>query len=76
MLESFVGFKVVRRRLYDDQGVIQGVIQTLVLRVEPMSNVPRRIRLSELSCVSSRHHHYKERRIDSRIDQVKAQVSR
>jgi hypothetical protein len=32
MLEPFVGFKVVRRRLYVDQGVIQGVIQRLVLR--------------------------------------------
>jgi hypothetical protein len=31
MLEPFVGFKVVRIRLCDDQGVIQGVIQILVL---------------------------------------------
>jgi hypothetical protein len=32
MLEPYVGFKVVRKRLCDDQGVIQGVIQRLVLR--------------------------------------------
>jgi hypothetical protein len=32
MLEPFVGFKVVRRKLCVDQGVIQGVIQRLVLR--------------------------------------------
>jgi hypothetical protein len=32
MLEPFVGVKVVRRRLCVDQGVIQGVIQKLVLR--------------------------------------------
>jgi hypothetical protein len=38
-----------------------------------MSSVSWRKRLSELSCVSSRHHHYGERRIDSRIHQVKAQ---
>jgi hypothetical protein len=39
-----------------------------------MSSVSCRIRLSELSCVSSRHHHYGERRIDSSIDQVNVQV--
>jgi hypothetical protein len=32
MLETFVGFKFVRRRLCVEQGVIQGVIQSLVLR--------------------------------------------
>jgi hypothetical protein len=32
MLEPFVGVKVVKRRLCVDQGVIQGVIQRLVLR--------------------------------------------
>jgi hypothetical protein len=30
--------------------------------------------LSEIACASSRHHHYEEIRIDSRIDQVKVQV--
>jgi hypothetical protein len=39
-----------------------------------MSIVSLRIRLSELLCVPSRHHHYRERRIDLGIDQVKAQV--
>jgi hypothetical protein len=37
-------------------------------------SVSWRIRLSELSCVSSRHRYYRGRRIGSRIDQVKAQV--
>jgi hypothetical protein len=32
MLEPFVGFKVVRRKLCDDQDVIQGVIRTFVIR--------------------------------------------
>jgi hypothetical protein len=32
MLEPFVGFKVVRRKLCDDQDVIHGVIQRLVIR--------------------------------------------
>jgi hypothetical protein len=32
MPEPFIGFKVVRRRLCVDQGVIQEVIQRLVLR--------------------------------------------
>jgi hypothetical protein len=32
MLEPYVGFKIVRRRLCDDQGDIQGVIIRLVLR--------------------------------------------
>jgi hypothetical protein len=32
MFEPYVGFKVVRRRLCDDQGVIEGVIQRLVIR--------------------------------------------
>jgi hypothetical protein len=32
MLEPYVGFKVVRIRLCDDQDIIQGVIQTLVIR--------------------------------------------
>jgi hypothetical protein len=32
MVEPFVGVMVVRRRLCVDQGVIQGVIQRLVLR--------------------------------------------
>jgi hypothetical protein len=32
MLELFVGFKVVGRRLCVDKGVIQGVTQSLVLR--------------------------------------------
>jgi hypothetical protein len=36
MLEPYVGFKVVRRwkykRLFHDQGVIQGVILSLVIR--------------------------------------------
>jgi hypothetical protein len=36
--------------------------------------VSGRIRLCELSYVSLRHHHYRERGIVSRIDQVKAQV--
>jgi hypothetical protein len=39
MLEPFVGFKVVRIRLCDDQGVIQGVIQRLVLRELSLSQV-------------------------------------
>jgi hypothetical protein len=32
MLELYVGFKVLRRRVCDDQDVIQGVIRTLVIR--------------------------------------------
>jgi hypothetical protein len=32
MLEPYVGFKVVRRRLCNDHGVIQEVIQRLVIR--------------------------------------------
>jgi hypothetical protein len=32
MLKPFVGFKVVRIRLCDEQGFIQGVIQILFLR--------------------------------------------
>jgi hypothetical protein len=39
MLEPFVGVKVVRRRLCVDQGVIQGVIQRLVLRELSLSQV-------------------------------------
>jgi hypothetical protein len=64
MLEPYVGLKVVRRRQWrrfcDDQGVIEGVDPKIGHKgVEPMSSVSWRIRLSELSCVSLRHHHYK-----------------
>ena len=73
MLEPYVGFKV-ERRWSDDQGIIKEWSEVWSWeKIEPMASMSWRRRLSELSCVSSRHQQDEERRNEV---QVKDEPSR